>query len=942
MSRSIIHDHVQLSLNSGHDVKNVIYPENTESDVLITSRANIGNLTDLIMALGELAFYNAEDIIINDIIPPGTYTKLSIDIAAGITSIPEGALYVVPDDYEDFDSATQIKIGNISAYSDDSTPVVGDYVVKTEYRSDVTFSSRKIMEILENLKKEIGETYVTLETFWNEINNIKSIINQLGVDIDVKIEQNYRKLIDEHIRPLKTRLSELDDYLDFGSIFSSYYELDTAYIRNYFIRGRSESGITSYPVPFQNYGEWLKSISLTVDDTGSTQIKEIVPLNRKWTYIPIETLYSIRNRENTNYNVTAYQDIDRSNTVINTGPFASYNLSIWSRATSKYAEKLFTHTNGNNKNDSVFGDLCAIKAAILRGEDVDSSLLESIQPANTKIIMHSYKKVEITGGIVPDGVYRVVDNIGMQFFMDSNNTWKNNVLMNINTYWNFLDLLNGTKTTSGYIYDDNGNITGTTQNAEQVDTEFTRLISNHPELREILTTMHTNYMNSTHGAIDEESKTIEYFYIMGDVYDVQVGDYVREIDPNREEDRDDYVDISDYNSGCVSYKEVREDIHCGIIYAGGFVTPFALNKDYQTFDVNVDTTTLPPLTNLADIYPTLGSYYWPFPCTGIIVPDMLKMHNKSRTHQITISDSGIKTSNTINLANDQRINVFGIGSAVTPTSNIPAYRKQSEQPGQADELHNMKVSIEAKYKVEVCANYKPNSANNTWMFCYYCAPAKDSDREYLTDTTPWNLIPDEDKWKGRMLLNNRYLPADTKRYDTYLSDLRHTIGFGYTLLIWSKYTSAEFDKEHGVKTAHWDFMPKRNTSQALDESNSIYMTGVSMADEGSRLNSCDAVYMGDVAYGSIDLMGFWRDVLFNGTNPFNNSPVLLIGANCGDSRWSKYDMAIYCRESENSSGHQWVPDNATYRITRIASELSKADLSIEASNNHFKILAKFL
>ena len=964
MSRSIIHDHVQLSLNSGHDVKNVIYPENTETDVLVTSRANIGTLSDLITALGELAFYNAEDIIINDIIPDNTYTKLNI--LSGATEVPTGALIVVPDDYgEDgsalFSSSSHIRISTIENSSDGSEINVGDYVIKTDYRADVTFSAKKIMEILDNLELSIAENYVTIDEFTKIINEIFMKISQLENNINIKIESTFNRVIDEHITPIKIRLSELDDYLDFGSIYSAYYDLDTAYIRNYFAKGRANIGVEPnenyYTHIYPSYEKWLGSIESNTDDDGATQIKEIVPLNRKWSYIPLETMYELWTRDNKTYTANDYRLIDNGSTQVSVKRSGSSTETVvlWQKATHSYAESLFTQTNGAGRNTSIFGDVTKIKAAMIRGEAVEEILP---QPTNSKLIMHSYRKLKAGESTNADGVYEVVDNVGMQYFFDANNTWKNEILLSINNYRNLPNILKGEKVTISYEKDENNNIIETRQTVALTESPFSTL---NAETKTMLNTMYENYMNHTHGGIDTVNKKIEYFYIMGDIYDVKVGDYVKEISPNDEE----YIDISQCDD-CISYKEVREDNHCGIIYAGGYVTPFVLNKDCQTFDVNVDTTTLPPHTDLTDIYPTLGTYYWPFPCTGIVVPDMLKMHNKSRTHQITISDSGIKTSNVINLSHDQKINVYNIGNASAPSTYFNAFENPSDyekyqDPETASSVHPLNVSIEAKYKVEVCRNYNPNSNNNDWKICYYCAPALDNDKIYLNELMPagissWRDVPD--KWRGRMKLNAKYMPTNAKNpRNTYSSDRRHPIGNGYTLLMW---LSAR-DPNEGAIIASWDFMPKNGDPNELnmwdDEYSGRYVLESSYCEygyyNGSNYSPATSfeTHISDsstasilLRYSASRLLAFWREVLFGSKNPFIDSSILLTGANCGDNRWKDFDdLAVEARANENTTTTTYVAySNSTYRITRISASLSRADLSIESSNNHFRLLAKFL
>ena len=1005
MSRSVIHDHVQLSVNSGHDVKNVIYPENTETDVHITSLPKISTLTDLITALGELAFYNVEDIIINETIPVNTYTK--VNKSNNNDTLRDGE-YVVIDHVDDtFDSAHQLYYKDIT-YSDGSEPQAGDIVVKTDYRSDVTFSAKKIIELFGNLEEYLNSIFVKKEDFVIEIRKIYDYINSIKNNLDTTINANFEYFLNKYIRPMQVRLSELDDYLDFGSIYSAYYALDTEYIRRYFAHGRKEiSGSSSYLFPFQSYDHWLNRLPSPITDGGSTRIKEIIPISRKWRFIPLETMYSERTRGSKTYDATSYQNIDKGNVTISNS-LANGNITVWNKVTNKYAEALFTEKT-NGVDTSVFGDLCAIKTAILKNDsnisDEEINLLASAQPSTTsKIIMHSYKKVTDPNDTLPN--YEVVDSIGLQYFFEASSSsetntkdFKTDVLMNINNFWNLPNLLIGERTTTSYDYDGNGNIIGTTEITETIDTPFKRLLDNDPSLKNKLETMYNRYKNLTHGGIDKVNRTIELFYIMGDVYDVQVGDHVREI----EETEPDYVDISN-DVGCVSYKEVREDIHCGIIYAGGFVEPFILDNTYQTYDINVDRTTLPPGTELTSIYPTLGQYYWPFPCNGIIVPDMLKMHNKSRTHQITISDEGIKTSNSIVLANDQKINVKNIGAALSPNSFFNAfidprskrYYDPNDKSGynisvdmKNDPDYNkpvggvplwkkiypngirpLRVGITGRYKVEVLVN-------GEWKLCYYCAPAFDTDKIYLSDTSPWNSawnVPrtnysntfdaTDEHWRGRMLYNSEFLPTtitanntNANKYRTYQSDDRHPIGYGYTLLLWA----GGNDPDDGAIIADWDFIPPVNTWQACeywDKGFQIIPTGddvhggrvkyynnytVSTAFS-TKISSAEDPVSVTIAYKATQLLLFWRDVLFSGEdkNPFNSSNELIVGPGSDDPRWKKYELSRDYRVSEDSTSVDFTPSYATYRVTKILTNLSKADLSIESSQNHFRLLAKFI
>ena len=208
MSRSVIHDHITLSTTIGNNIKNVIYPTNTSLDVLLQSSnpaiAEFGDiLNEIINKLGVLAFLNS---VIDDSTPNGY--KLATE------DEPE-SLEIVSDDIDSdlFNPDTMIKISDVRDAMDipegEEFPfVIGDYVVRDDYSTDMTWSASKIYVELANIVTSIKEYTLSKEEIEEQLDNLLLLINS-AIDSQNSTINTINTIINNNINELEKWRNEL-------------------------------------------------------------------------------------------------------------------------------------------------------------------------------------------------------------------------------------------------------------------------------------------------------------------------------------------------------------------------------------------------------------------------------------------------------------------------------------------------------------------------------------------------------------------------------------------------------------------------------------------------------------------------------------------------------------------------------------------------------------
>ena len=593
MPRQIVHDHVQLGINVGTDLKNVIYPETTDSDVLIeSSGSNVpgATLLEILQNLGPIATWQT---IIDDRDFEDLYDK------APEGSVADGDVYfqVVASDAEVGEN--DVSIDNVLKYDTDGEDFqVNDIVEKIKYSSTLTWSAQKLDETRREIYDNFG-LYVTVETFNDFIKRINETIEEIHNKIISTVITTIDDMLSAELISVKTRLTELDNYLDFGSTYQSDFDLEYNYFVNYQMRtafvndyktipankSLAIQGLRTYPSLNGFLKEQKKDRDAVTGD--SLIVKQIIRHDRKWEVLTPEQLYYYLPNNN------AVNDVLYNNSAVEYGSAAASNMTFV-RQTINWRNAVF----GNN-------------GLVQSNQDILDQNLSGL-----KKIVHSFRKInpDLGESRNDDDVYQVVDYAGISY-------------------------KNTTTQTFDYRYLSLSTLSEVTDNANGEDSTNYQLMNQY-----------------TKGGIDNIHKKIELFYVMGDIPDVVVGDFVKYIPDNEKPILDPDKEIE--------YAEVRENIHDGMVYANSYVKKFEYDPKIHIYDSTIDVSTLDDVTNdtISLRYPTLGEWYWPYPSNGVIVLETLSMYNNSRSHKMSLSENGLYVPDVIKMSTNQLIQVDNVSS----------------------------------------------------------------------------------------------------------------------------------------------------------------------------------------------------------------------------------------------------------------------------------------
>ncbi len=593
MPRQIVHDHVQLGINIGKTLKNVIYPETTDSDVLIeSSGSNVpgATLLEILQNLGPIATWQT---IIDDRDFEDLYDK------APEGSVADGDVYfqVVASDAEVGEN--DVSIDDVLKYDTDGEDFqVNDIVEKLKYSSTLTWSAQK----LDETRREIYDNfdlYVTVETFNDFITRINNTIEEIHNKIISTVITTIDDMLSAELISVKTRLTELDNYLDFGSTYQSDFDLEYNYFVNYQMRtafvndyktipankSLAIQGLRTYPSLNGFLKEQKKDRDAVTGD--SLIVKQIVRHDRKWEVLTPEQLYYYLPNNN------AVNDVLYNNSAVEYGSASASNMT-------------FVRQTINWRN-AIFGNDGLVQA----NQDILDQNLSGL-----KKIVHSFRKInpDLGESRNDDDVYQVVDYAGISY-------------------------KNTTTQTFDYRYLSLSTLSEVTDNANGEDSTNYQLMNQY-----------------TKGGIDNIHKKIELFYVMGDIPDVVVGDFVKYIPDNEKPILDPDKEIE--------YAEVRENIHDGMVYANSYVKKFEYDPKIHIYDSTIDVSTMDDVTNdtISLRYPTLGEWYWPYPSNGVIVLETLSMYNNSRSHKMSLSENGLYVPDVIKMSTNQLIQVDNVSS----------------------------------------------------------------------------------------------------------------------------------------------------------------------------------------------------------------------------------------------------------------------------------------